>query len=106
VRSGTLRRSITARVTETGGTIRGTVGTNLAYARIHEFGGPINHPGSVAREGGMLRFEIGGRVLFRKRTLPHVIRIPERSFLRSALRDRREAFFAAVRATIARVLGR
>jgi phage gpG-like protein len=105
-RSGALSRSITARMTESAGTIRGIVGTNLAYGRIHEYGRTIHHPGSVAREGGMLRFEVGGAVLFRKRTAPHEIRMPERSYLRSALRERREAFFAAVRATIARVLGR
>ena len=67
-RSGALSRSITARVTETGGEIRGTV-------------------------------------FFRKRTLPHVIRMPERSFLRSALADRRDAIVAAIRAAIASVLG-
>jgi phage gpG-like protein len=103
-RSGALSRSITARVTEDANTIRGTVGTNLIYARIHEFGGTINHPGSIAH-GRALRFEVGGEVLYRRRTAPHLIPMPERSYLRIALADRRDAIVAAIRAAIAKVLG-
>ena len=39
VRTGRLRRSITARTTATDYTATGIVGTNVEYARIHEFGG-------------------------------------------------------------------
>ena len=41
VRSGTLRRSIGLKIIVTTGTISAIVGTNLIYARIHEYGGKI-----------------------------------------------------------------
>jgi len=103
-RSGALRRSITYEVTDQGGEIRGKVGTTLRYGLAHEFGATIHHPGSVARVAKALRFVIGGKVVFAKRTRPHLIKLPERSFLRSSLRDRAADFIQAVRSTIARVL--
>lgn len=66
VKTGNLRRSLTHEVRATGGGVIGVVGTNVKYARIVEEGrGPV-----VARAGGMLRFEIGGQVIFRNRVGP------------------------------------
>lgn len=65
VKTGHLRRGHTSKVESAGGTIRGTVGTNVPYARIvHDGRGPV-----VAR-GRALSFVIGGRRLFRKRVGP------------------------------------
>lgn len=106
VRTGTLRRSITQVVTDAGGTITGRVGTNLRYGLAHEFGATIQHPGSVPRKAKALHWvSASGVSVFAMRTRPHTIRLPERSFLRSALADRRASFVAAVRATLARILG-
>lgn len=62
VRSGTLRRSINRVVTETPSGVFATVGTNVVYAAIHEYGGATGRNGSV--------------------------QMPVRSFLRSTLAER------------------
>jgi phage gpG-like protein len=54
VRTGHLRRSIESGVREEAGGIVGWLGSDVVYARIHEFGGIIK-----ARAGGYLRFPIG-----------------------------------------------
>lgn len=41
VRSGDLRRSISINVQDEGKVTRGTIGSNVVYARIHELGGTI-----------------------------------------------------------------
>lgn len=66
VKTGHLRRSIAHRpATFAGGVATGSVGTNVPYARIHEEGrGPV-----VAR-GKALRFQVGGKTLYRKRVGP------------------------------------
>lgn len=67
------------------------VGTSKPYARIHNRGGTINHPGGTAYfvKGGKAVFvrnvtakrynEIFNRKM--KRTKPHKIKIPQRKFL-------------------------
>lgn len=105
VRSGTLRRSITYAIDESDLAITGTVGTNLEYAAIHEYGGTINVPEIRPRKAKALHFYVGGAEVFATRVRAHTVRMPERSFLRSALAERREAFLAAIRATLAKVFG-
>lgn len=105
VRTGTLGRSITAETIETADAIEGAVGTNVRYARIHEYGGTVHLPMLVPRRARALRFEVGGQTVFARRTRAHDVRIPERSYLRSALEDRRPTILAAIRATLARVAG-
>lgn len=105
VRSGAGRRSITYAIRETDDAITGIVGTNLEYMAIHEYGGTINVPEIRPRNAKALHFYVGGKEVFAMRARAHTVTMPERSFLRSALRDRREAFLAAVRATLAKVLG-
>lgn len=105
-RSGNLRRSITARVEDEPNGTRGIVGTNLVYARIHEFGGVIHVPPMVPVRAKALHWIQDGRDVFAKSTRAHDVTMPERSYLRSALADRRDAILAAIRATIARVMGR
>jgi len=67
VDTGTLRRSITAAATD----VDLVIGTNLRYARIHQFGGTIR-----AKTAKALRFQIGGRWFTRKS-----VKIPARPFL-------------------------
>jgi phage gpG-like protein len=104
VRTGTLRRSITETVQDAPGVITGRVGTNLGYGLAHEFGATIQIPEIVPRRAKALHWMSGGQSVFAMRARAHPVRLPERSFLRSALADRRDAFIAAVRATLARVL--
>lgn len=79
--------------------------TNARLAAVHEFGANIDHPGgtpftvdfSSAGRGGAM---VGGAVRFLPKgspdaigvTQPHRIRIPERSFLRSAFDMNRKRY--------------
>lgn len=45
--TGTLRRSITHKTIRSGADVTGYVGTNVKYARIHEFGGQTGRNHSV-----------------------------------------------------------
>lgn len=69
-------------------------GTNVRYARIHEFGGDI-----YPVRAKMLRFKIDGRWVFSRH-----VRMPERSYMRTALAERRPEIVTAVRETARRVL--
>lgn len=85
VRTGRLRRSITQRIEQTATEVSGVVGTNVNYGKAHEFGGPQEikeHLRLVKQAFGKdLRMPVWATVKTHTRTLP------ERSFLRSALRD-------------------
>jgi phage gpG-like protein len=105
VRTGTLRRSITYAIREESDAIIGIVGTNLVYAAIHEYGGELHLPEIRPRRAKALHFYVGGAEVFAMRARAHSVRIPERSFLRSALADRREAFLAAIREAIRQLFG-
>ena len=83
VRTGTLRRSINERVAQTADSTTGQVGSNIIYARIHEYGG------TVARHSkkGV------GRTVYQ-----------ERSFLRSALRDMQSQIITDLGNAVARAM--
>lgn len=84
VRTGRLRRSINTKITDTETRVVGTVGTNVEYAHIHEYG----FDGIVSvREH--LRAAKGGAESTVRAHQRHV-HMPERSFLRSALNDMAE----------------
>jgi phage gpG-like protein len=107
VRTGTLRRSINQRVTVTDDAVMASVGTNVRYAAAHEYGfdGPVTVKAHIRRAAliGVDRAGARGEVYVRSHT--RHMRLPERSFLRSELRDRadeireslREAALKAVR---------
>lgn len=82
-RSGRLRRSITFKVTSEGTVVSGLVGTNVVYARIHEFGGHTKPHLILPKKARALHFN--GR--FAKIVHHPGSNFPERSFLRSALKD-------------------
>jgi phage gpG-like protein len=79
VRTGTLRRSINRKITQTGSTVYGEVGTNVRYAAIHEYGyeGNVDVPEHTRRTAG------GDSVNVRAYVMR--MHMPERSFLRSTL---------------------
>jgi len=81
-RSGRLRGSITHRVTLSGDRVRGELGTNVIYARIHELGGVIR-----PKTAKYLKFQIDGQW----RSVKQVI-MPARPFLRPAFEDNLNRF--------------
>jgi phage gpG-like protein len=104
VKTGRLANSFTnARV----GTLRWAAGTNVEYAKIHEFGGVINHPGGTAY------IMVGGRFQpvrnenakpWMKRTKPHAINMPARPFMRPALRNNKAALGRVFAARVRRLM--
>lgn len=94
VRTGRLRRSITQRITNSGREVRGIVGTNVEYAKFHEFGQSIKADLKKQREG----FKTG---LKADKPALNADSLPPRSFLRSALKEMepriREEFANAVK---------
>lgn len=99
VRSGTLRRSINNKVVTNAAGASGTVGTNVKYGRIHEYGfsGPVNVKGHLrtikhafGREIAPKQVEVGG--------FTRQVRMPERSFLRSALKEMKPQLLAQLEA--------
>jgi HK97 gp10 family phage protein len=88
VRSGALRRSIFNEVTDTATEVTGKVASSgdVKYAGIHEFGGTINIP-EITAKGKALAFMMGGKQVFFKKVAAHTITMPERSFMRSSLKD-------------------
>ena len=101
VRTGRLRRSITSRIADDGDDkVVGTVGTNVEYARVHEYG----FQGLVTVREHLRRTKSGGTATVR--THPARMNLPERSFLRSALAELqpeiREEFEQAVQQALQR----
>ncbi len=94
VRTGRLRRSITQRITDSGREVRGIVGTNVEYAKFHEFGQSIKADLQKHREGFKAALKANKPAL-------SAGDLPPRSFLRSALKDMepriREEFANAVK---------
>lgn len=88
-RTGRLRRSINHKTSEAGDVLTGTVGTNVEYARRHEFGGTFDEQVRAHMRtcrqvfGQQLRAPIRVSV----RAHPRHVVLPERSFLRSAFTE-------------------
>jgi phage gpG-like protein len=97
VRSGALRRSIASKVEAVARAIYGIVFSSgdVKYARIHELGGLIKHPGGTAYmtnyAGGVGNTKwvsnASPLAAHLPRTKPHDIPMPKRSYLRSSLKD-------------------
>lgn len=58
-------------------------GSKVIYARIHEEGGTINHPGSSKRQAWMS----GGELVITHKTKPHEIAIGARPYLKPAIEE-------------------
>ena len=101
VRTGVLRSSVNTRVQESAAAVTATVGTNVKYARYHEFGVP--HSWEIRpKSARALAFQVGGQTIFAMGvTHPP---LPERSFLRSALREMQPAIKAGLSAAVGEVV--
>ncbi|MGH6889799.1 MAG: hypothetical protein ACREHF_11500 [Rhizomicrobium sp.] len=96
-RSGALRDSVRAETDADGTGARVFSDGSVPYARIHEYGGRINVPEIAPDEAKALAFAYGGRMVFAKHAAAHVVTIPERSYLRSALAEFAPAFLDVMR---------
>lgn len=88
-RTGTLRRSITHKVTSDKSGVNATVGTNVAYAAIHEYG----FSGTVTVKAHTRNItQVYGRavegVLAQVNEHSRKVNMPERSYLRSSLAEK------------------
>lgn len=91
VRTGNLRRSIDGRVVNDGGATTGIVDTNLKYAAAREYG----FQGTVTVREHLRRAKSG---MVPVRSHSRRMNLPERSFLRSALRELQPDIVAAISA--------
>ncbi len=91
--SGRLRRSIFSTTTETATSVEGTVASSgdVKYARIHEYG--FSGPETVRAHSRTIK-QAFGRAISPKtvfvKEFSREMHMPERSFMRSALADKRE----------------
>jgi phage gpG-like protein len=110
VRTGRLRNSVTSTATEDGDTITGTVGANTPYAAVHEYGDTYWMPPrmqTIYRK--TVRGELQARFVKRADSnfasdhgvRGHIVRMPERSYLRSTLAENAEAIRTRIRLAVA-----
>jgi phage gpG-like protein len=107
VRTGSLRSSINTQVSKTAEEISATVGTNIAYGRVHEYG----FEGTQSVRAHVRRItQVFGRPIApatqNVRAHTRHVRLPERSFLRSALAEMAPVIEAELRAAVAESLSR
>lgn len=92
-RTGRLSRSVHSEFMGLNtSTAKGIVGSNVVYARIHEYGGIIQ-----ARNAAYLRFRVGGQWVSKKSVI-----MPERSYLRSSLKEKAPKILADIGKAVAR----
>ena len=97
-RTGTLRRSVAPKANiDNEGNPVGKITTNVPYARIHEYGGTFAIP-SHSREITMAFGRPIAPVTVVVRA--HSVKFPERSFLRTALAEKKDEVFAALRGVV------
>lgn len=106
-RSGRLSASVHPVSVDTSQSISGGAasGENVPYAKIHEYGGMIPAHVVVVRNAKALAFTVGGVMRFAKSVQIPNVTMPERSYMRSSLREEApkgiEQLRAAVREAIA-----
>jgi phage gpG-like protein len=100
-RSGALKSSIGFRIDQHSTAVTGTVFSDNAYARVHEYGfaGTVNVKASLRRITEAFGRPIAGKTIEVK-AYTRRMNLPERSFLRSALDDMAPAIRDAVEATL------
>jgi len=99
--TGALRRSIHSTQSEQGAVFRGEVASSgdVKYGAIHEFGGTTKAHDIYPKNAKALHFFAGGNEIFAKVVHHPGSRMPERSFLRSALGDRAQAIEDDIRSS-------
>lgn len=98
-RTGNLRRSINQKVEVTQSGISGTVGTNVFYGKIHELGGTFK-----VKAHERIAKIIQGRKEGKLKIRAHSVTFPERSFLRSSLRENKDRFTKEILSTFGKAV--
>lgn len=110
--SGTLSRSIQVDLSKCKSDLEATVGTNLIYAKIHEFGGTINHPGGtpyiVTKRGAVFISKAAAANMGKKvkLTKAHVIFMPMRPYMGPAIKTGKPKALKAAAGAFKAVIGR
>ena len=88
-RTGNLRATVHPISEETASTISGGAGggRDIPYAKIHEYGGLIPAHTVVVRNAQALAFTVNGMLRFAKSVNIPDVQMPERSYMRSSLRE-------------------
>ncbi|HEY1794915.1 MAG TPA: HK97-gp10 family putative phage morphogenesis protein [Stellaceae bacterium] len=103
-RSGRLASSIDVSIERTGSAVSATVGSDVPYAAIHEYGGVIPAHEILPKSARALAFPWQGRERFFKRVELPAVQMPERSFMRSALAEMAPEIRAAMAAAANRAV--
>lgn len=112
-KTGTLRRSINRVVRDQPSEIMAQVGTNLVYAAVHEYGfdGIVNVREYTRRSAAQLAVgrksrakKSEGTITVRAHTMH--MRVPERSYLRSTVREQAGAISGNIKAAAREALQR
>jgi HK97 gp10 family phage protein len=105
-RTGTLRRSINYKVSESGGEFTAIVGTNKEYAHIHEYG--FQGQVTVKEHMRMMKTAFGKTVKNPRKITVRAhsmhMNMPARSFLRTALAEFEPTIIREYEAVIERIL--
>lgn len=101
-RSGRLSASVHPVVVEQGDTVSGgaAAGAGVPYAKIHEFGGLIPAHVVVAKNAQALAIPLPGGTIFRKSASIPDVQMPERSYMRSSLREEGPDGIAQLKAAV------
>ena len=75
---------------------------DVKYGGIHEFGGRTPAHVIEAKKAAALHFVMGGKDVFAKRVNHPGSQMPERSFMRSSLRDLRDEIIDRLQAAVKR----
>lgn len=105
-RSGALSRSVYPDKRETADTVSGgaRAGLDVPYAKIHEYGGLIPAHQVAVKNAQALCFTVGGIKRFAKSVQIPDVQMPERSYMRSALREQAPEGIAELKAAIAEAI--
>lgn len=98
--TGTLASSVNVARNDTATEIRRTIGTKVRYGGVHEFGGTFEVR-AYQRRVALVRRTQGPQRLGEVQA--HTVTFPERSFLRSGLRDLRSEILGDIRSDLGKV---
>jgi len=100
--TGRLFQSLHAFAPEVSGqTVSNSIGDNVVYARIHEFGGRTSAHDIRPKVGKALRFQLGQRMAFAKVVHHPGSEIPARAPIQHGITDRLDDYAKAVSDAIA-----
>lgn len=92
-RTGNLQRNIRSAVERLDDRqLKGSVyvTSHAPYARVHEYGGIVHVPKIVPVNKRALHFFVGSKEVFAMSADPHDVTMPQRSFMRTALAEKRD----------------